>query len=58
MNKHRKVRNQKMRLNRETLRNLSKTDLHDVRGGTTTNCPGDPTYGDLCTLRGCGGIDK
>lgn len=41
----------KMRLHRETLKNLAAQDLDDVRGGTSTNCPTDPTYGDLCTMR-------
>lgn len=46
-----------LRLNRETVRLLSEHSLQDAVGGTSTNCPGDPTYGDLCTIVGCGGID-
>jgi hypothetical protein len=49
---------QKMRLHRETLRNLAAQDLDDVRGGTSTNCTGDPTVGDLCSVDPCGRIPK
>ena len=46
-----------LRLNRETVRLLSEHSLQDAVGGTSTNCTGDPTVGDLCTIVGCGGID-
>lgn len=52
------LRTRKMHLHRETLKNLAAQDLDDVRGGTSTNCPGDPTVGGLCTVVGCGGIPK
>ena len=51
------LRNKKMRLHRETLKNLAAQDLNDVRGGTSTNCPGDPTV-EPCTFADCGGIPK
>lgn len=46
-----------LELHRETVRLLGRQDLREIAGGTTTNCPGDPTFGDLCTFRGCGSID-
>lgn len=53
----RKKTSKTLRLNRETVRLLAEDSLKDAVGGTSTNCPGDITYGILCTLVGCGPID-
>ena len=53
-----KTRNRKIHLHRETLKNLSSNDIRQVQGGTTTNCPGDPTFGALCSIDACGKFPK